>query len=189
MWKFLVSKRHIILIIFIFLAVYGFMQFSLQSFKVEGLSMEPSYHNGQYLVVDKVSYRIGSPHRGQVVVFNNPTSPESAPLIKRVIGLPGETVDIREGYFYINGQRLEEEPSLGRMTHPGNCPMTIPEGHYFVIGDNRSNSTGSHIFGPVPESDIIGRVWICYWPASDWSLSPHYSWSLESVLTASFVFS
>ncbi|NQT47468.1 MAG: signal peptidase I [Chloroflexi bacterium] len=184
---FLASKRPIIIVLLIFLAVYGAMHFSLQSFKVEGLSMQPSFHNEEYLVIDKLSYRFGSPGRGHVIVFHNPVSADSPPLIKRIVGLPGETVDIRDGYVYINGQLLKEEPQFGPVPHPGNCPMKIPENHYFVLGDNRTNSTGSHIFGPVPEENIVGRVWLSYWPASEWGLSPRYSATLESVVVASVV--
>ena len=184
----LVSKRHIIVIILIFLAVYGVMQFSLQSFKVEGLSMEPSFHNDQFLVVDKFRYRLSSPGRGQVIVFHNPLDLDSAPLIKRVVGLPGETVDIQGGYIYINGQLLQEDPEFAPIPHTMERPMTLPENHYFVIGDNRGHSTGSHIFGPVSEDEIVGRVWVCYWPASEWGLSPGYSWTLEPAMTASMTF-
>ncbi|MFC1999873.1 signal peptidase I [Chloroflexota bacterium] len=186
----LASKWHIIVIVLIFLAVYGVMQFSLQSFKVEGQSMEPSFHSDQYLVVDKFRYRLSSPGRGQVIVFHNPRAPDSAPLIKRIVGLPGETVDIRGGYIYINGKLLQEDPEFAPIPHPGDCPMTLPENNYFVIGDNRANTTGSHIasVGPVPEDKIVGRVWICYWPTSEWGLSPGYSWTLEPAMTASMAF-
>ncbi|MCX5998682.1 MAG: signal peptidase I [Chloroflexi bacterium] len=161
--------------VLLFLIVFGLMQLSLQSFRVEGHSMEPSFHNSQYLVVDKLRYRFVSPRRGDVIVFRNPQSPDSPPLIKRVVGLPGETVEIKGGYIYIDGVLLKETPSFDPLPYSGYQPTTVPPGYYYVVGDNRTSTTGSQIFGPVPKENIIGRVWLSYWPLSEWGLSPTYA--------------
>ena len=166
--------RQVILLILIFLLIFGMVRFSVQSFKVEGESMEPSFHNNEYLIVDKLTYHFRSPARGDVIVFHSPQS-DGVLLIKRIIGLPGEKVEIKGGELYINGyQLLQEKPHFDSIPYP-NYSVTVPRGQYWVIGDNRSNTTGSHIFGPVPRHNIIGRVWITYWPRSDWGFSPKYS--------------
>jgi signal peptidase I len=175
-----VNALEIIRFLLIFLVIFVGVQLSLQSFVVDGVSMEPSFHNNQYLVVDKLTYRIGSLGRGDVVVFENPQNPDNPPLIKRIIGLPGEQVEIKAGHFYIDGNRLDETPALSEVTGYQDYSVTLPPDHYFVIGDNRSNSTGSHIFGPLSKEAIVGRVWLCYWPPSEWGLNPDYSASAES---------
>lgn len=136
--------------------------FLAQATRVYGHSMEPNLHTDQRLVVEKVSYRIHGPHRGDVVVIR---LPERGPelLIKRVIGLPGETIEVRDGSVYINGQPLNE-PYLTRQTSGSYGPTLIPEGQVFVMGDNRGASNDSRVFGPVPMDRIVGRAWVSYWP-------------------------
>jgi signal peptidase I len=168
-----VNIRQVILLILIFLLIFGMVRFSVQSFKVEGESMEPSFHNNEYLIVDKLTYHFRSPARGDVIVFHSPQS-DGVLLIKRIIGLPGENVEIKGGELYINGYQLQEKPDFPPIPYP-DYSVTVPRGQYWVIGDNRSNTTGSHIFGPVPRHNIVGRVWITYWPRSDWGFSPKYS--------------
>lgn len=179
------TARQILGLILVFVIILGVMQFSLQSFRVEGASMEPSFHDDQYLLVDKLSYRFRSPHRGDVIVFHNPRFPDEPALIKRIIGLPGEKLEIRAGDIYINGVEVQETPDFPAVPRLDEYSVTIPPEHYFVLGDNRSNSSGSHIFGPVPRDNIVGKVWLYYWPPSDWGLSPKYSADLEPVTTAS----
>lgn len=179
-----VRRRDIIGVILLILVIFAAAQFSLQSFRVQGVSMEPSFHNKQYLLIDKLKYRFGSPGRGDVVVFHNPQSSGEL-YIKRVVGLPGEKVEIKGGNIYINGIELVEDPDFAAIPHSDDYSVTIPPKHYFVIGDNRSNTSGSHIFGPISEEDIVGRVWLCYWPPSEWGLSPKYSTDLEEVITVS----
>ncbi len=163
--------------------------FAAQATRVEGPSMEPTLHNSQRLIVEKVSFRLREPHRGEIVVFRVPNyeppsmieqvrsllrsvlsgsrdSGSPDPLIKRVIGLPGETIEIRDGYVYINGELLQEE-YLTQLTLRGMGPKTITEGHIFVMGDNRGASNDSRIFGEVPLTSVIGRAWIRYWPLSE----------------------
>lgn len=155
----------------IFLVVYLFF---LQPHQVNGQSMVPNFQNGEYLLTDKVSYRIGNPVRGQVVVFHAPPAancPEGTgcDFIKRVIAVPGETVALVDGHYVVNGQDLPE-PYIPEdfSTEPGEFTQGVvvelgPD-EYFVSGDNRPYSSDSRAWGPIHKSDIIGRVFFRYWP-------------------------
>ena len=135
-----------------------------QATRVEGQSMEPNLHTNQRLVVEKVSYRLHGPDRFDVVVLRAPNQGDDL-LIKRVIGLPGETVEIHDGHVYINGDLLKED-QVSQETRPGReAEVLVPPLHVFVLGDNRNHSNDSRSFGPVPIEDIVGRAWISYWPA------------------------
>ena len=134
-----------------------------QATRVEGQSMEPSLHSDQRLVVEKVSYRFHGPERFDVVVLRLVDESDEL-LIKRVIGLPGETVEVRDGRVYINGERLEE-PFLTEKMRPGrNITVTVPPLHIYVLGDNRNHSNDSRSFGPIALDNVIGRAWVSYWP-------------------------
>jgi len=136
--------------------------FLAQATRVYGSSMEPNLHTDQRLVVEKVSYRLHGPHRGDVVVLRMPDrGPEL--LIKRIIGLPGETIEIRDGTVYISAQPLDE-PYLVRRSGSNYGPTLVPEGHVFVMGDNRGASNDSRVFGPLPLDRVVGRAWVSYWP-------------------------
>jgi len=153
----------IVLVVNVFLA---------QATRVEGQSMEPNLHNDQRLIIEKLSYKFHEPRRGDIVVIRRPYQ-SSEPLIKRIIGLPGETVELNDGRVYVSGKTLEEpylaQATLGRMP-----PRLVPEEHVFVLGDNRGASNDSRAFGTVPFDDIIGRAFVRYWPPSEISLfSPH----------------
>jgi len=142
--------------------------FIAQSFMVQGSSMEPSLHNGQRLIVDKLSYRFGSPKLGDVIVFRYPTDP-SRKFIKRVIGVPGDEILIKGGYVYVNGERLVETyingPTYGAYASDYG-PVIVPENSYFVLGDNRRKSDDSRFqdVGFVPRNLILGRAVVVYWP-------------------------
>jgi signal peptidase I len=137
-----------------------------QATRVEGQSMEPNLHTDQRLVVEKLSYRFHGPQRFDVVVLELPQQGEEL-LIKRVVGLPGETVEIRNGIVHINGQPLEE-PFLDVQTRPGrDNHVVVPPLHVYVLGDNRDHSNDSRSFGPVPIENIVGRAWFSYWPAEN----------------------
>lgn len=144
-------------------AVYLFLA---RTITVQGQSMEPNLHEQQRVIVDLVSYRFRSPERGEIIVFDVPESVSKIPLIKRVVGIPGDTIETKEGAAYLNGQRLDEpylrETTLGRMP-----PRVVPEGHVFVLGDNRNRANDSRRLGMVPYEDIVGRAWISYWPPED----------------------
>ena len=143
--------------------------FVAQSFLVEGSSMEPSFHHRQRLFVEKISYRLSEPKRGQVVVFRYPGD-ERRKFIKRIIGLPGDEIAIQNGFLYVNGLRLEEDyingPTYGTYSAPTYGPVLVPEGHYFVLGDNRRNSDDSRYpdVGFVPKKNLIGKALCVYWP-------------------------
>ncbi len=171
--------RNVIFLAVTFLLMYALVHLSLQSFRVDGQSMEPSFMHGQFLLVEKLGYYFQDPQRGDVIVFNNPGSPNRAPLIKRIVGLPGELVEVEDGKILINGTELRENPPLGMMPHTQTDSMTVPDNTYYVMGDNRSGTTGSHLFGTVPREDIVGRVWMRYWPPSDISLAPPYAAALD----------
>jgi signal peptidase I len=137
-----------------------------QATRVEGQSMEPNLHTDQRLVVEKVSYRLHGPQRFDVVVIKVPSQGDEL-LIKRIVGLPGETVEIHDGHVYINGELLDE-PFTDEETRPGRyARITVPPLHVFVLGDNRNHSNDSRSFGPVPIENIVGRAWISYWPPED----------------------
>jgi len=138
--------------------------FLAQATRVYGQSMEPNLHTDQRLVVEKISYRLHSPRRGDVVVLHLPGHSREL-LIKRVIGLPGETVEIRDGVVYINGKPLDEPYVTYRSTENYE-PRVIPPLSVFVLGDNRAASNDSRVFGPVRIEDIVGRAWLSYWPPS-----------------------
>lgn len=172
--------RQILLTIVLVLAVFGVLHTSVQSFEVDGSSMDDNFHDGQYLIVEKVSYRFSSPDRGDVIIFDHPVTQDKL-LIKRVIGLPGEKVEIKEGKIYIDGYLLEETSDFGSsISYSTSYSVRVPDDNYFVLGDNRAisgDSLSEH--WTVPRDEIIGRVWIRYWPLGDWGLSPGYSWDLS----------
>jgi len=132
-----------------------------QATVVEGQSMEPTLHDHERVIVEKVSYRIHPPRRGDVVVIHNPNG--EGLLIKRVVGLPGEEVSIQNGRVIIDGRPLDEPWSvhIGGADFP---PTSVPADHVFVLGDNRPHSNDSRAFGPVPIGQILGRAWLIYWP-------------------------
>ncbi len=143
--------------------------FLAEATRVEGYSMEPTLSGRQRLIIEKVSYKLHTPERGDIIVIKVPQSSEL--FIKRIIGLPGETFEIREGIVYINGQPLSE-PYVNGVPR-GNYPLlTIPDGYIFVMGDNRNNSIDSRSFGPIPIKNIVGHAWMRYWPPNEFALMP-----------------
>jgi signal peptidase I len=179
----------LVLALFIFIAVRSVVL----NFRVDGLSMEPSLDTGQMLLVNRqmyfhfdvnsvlnylpfverdgehIFYPLHPPQRGDIVVFNPPVGGNTKPYIKRIIGLPGETVEIRDGSVYVDGDPIDE-PYLGNVTTswPNGDPgrqLVVPDGHFFVLGDNRNNSTDSRSFGPISIDSLIGKAWISYWPS------------------------
>lgn len=174
--------RNILVTILMAVVIFLGMNFSLQSRIVSGRSMEPSFHNGEWFLLDKLSYHFKSPGRGDVIVFYPPNN-LSEPYIKRIIGLPGEHIEINEGRIFISNDegdfKLVEKTDLPAIPYSDEYSGIIPEDSYFVLGDNRSASNDSRYFGPVSEDTIIGKALICYWPPSELGLSPGYSATLE----------
>lgn len=168
-----------------------------QNFKVEGASMEPTLHNGQFLIILKATYAridgtplerfftgstkpsyqpvylFGGPERGDIAVFVSPTPPERD-FIKRVVALPGDLIEVRDGRVYLNGS-LMEEPYVRGPANYQSPPQVVPNGEYFVLGDNRSNSSDSHVWGFLPANNLIGRAWLTYWPPQHWGLLGSFS--------------
>lgn len=158
-----------VIVIAILLAVL-IKTFVVQAFKIPSASMEATLMPGDRVVVNKLSYRMHEVNRGDVVVFSRPPRAPSGPddpkqLIKRVIGLPGDTVSAREGQVYVNGKKLVE-PYLaeGTPTYDMDNPLTVPEGQLWVMGDNRTNSGDSRVFGPIDKTSIVGRAFFIIWP-------------------------
>ena len=166
--------REVAITVLIALAVFAVLRLTMQSYTVVMSSMEPNFYQGDCIMVNKMSYRSSGPQRGQVIVFNPPfDSPH--PYIKRVIGLPGETIEIRDQSVFIDGIPLDEEYVMA----PPNYTMlvtVVPENEYFVLGDNRNNSNDSHTGWMVPRDNIIGRAWFVYWPPSRWRVVKHHSY-------------
>lgn len=142
--------------------------FVIQPFYVKGASMEPSFYDHEYLIVDEITYRFHEPERGDIIVFRYPKVP-SQYFIKRVVGLPGEKVEIKDKQVYIypsEGKKyiLDEKIYLGEIETTGNNTWTLGQDEYYVMGDNRDESLDSRSFGPVFKDLIIGRVWLRGWP-------------------------
>jgi len=141
--------------------------FVVQVTEVRQRSMELTLEQNDRVLVSKVDYRFGAPQRGDIIVFNPPTD-STIPYVKRVIGLGGETIDLRDGKVYVNGRLIEYAETRGQRTTPQAAtvayPFTVPEGQVFVLGDNRQSSSDSRTFGSVPVGNIIGKVILRFWP-------------------------
>ena len=139
--------------------------FLIQPFSVRGASMEPNFNDHEYLIIDELSYRFRAAERGEIVVFRYPNDPRQF-FIKRVIGLPGETVVVNGGRVYVQKmgdsepEILDESSYLGSVPSPGDKRVTLGANEYFVMGDNRPSSLDSRSFGPVSATLITGRVWL-----------------------------
>ena len=144
--------------------------FLIQAFYIPSLSMSPTLDVNDRVLVNKLSYDLHQVNRGDVVVFHSPDpSGEAKDLIKRVVGLPGDIVEARNGHLVVNG-RLLQEPYLQPTEQTNELErLTIPSGHVFVMGDNRDNSSDSRVFGPVDESLIVGRAFVKVWPVNEFS--------------------
>ncbi|MFI5262030.1 MAG: signal peptidase I [Candidatus Limnocylindrales bacterium] len=161
----------LVLTIVIFLLIQNFVA---QPYQVEQESMENTLQPGQYVLVDKLTPRFNDYQRGDIIVFNPPGqapgSPAEVPFIKRIIGLPGDRIDFRNGDVYVNGVKLDEPYLYGdQPTQAGAMGSTVvvPADSYFGMGDHRADSTDSRVFGFIARSDIIGRAWLRYWPITD----------------------
>lgn len=138
--------------------------------RVDGASMEPTLVSGEYVIVSRLSYRLGSPQRGDIIVFHFPRDPKEE-YIKRIIGLPGDEVEVRNGSVYVNGQPLTENYLNVKMNYMGT--WRVPEDQLFVLGDNRNNSSDSHDWGMVPMNYVVGKALVVYWPPPAWGLIDH----------------
>lgn len=158
--------------------------FLVQPFYVKGASMEPNFEDKQYLIIDEITYRLREPKRGEICVFRYPNDPSQF-FIKRIIGLPGETVAISGGHVTITTidgktETLDESAYLAStVVTAGEKSVTLGTDEFFVMGDNRTNSLDSRIFGPVPRANIVGRVMLRGWPVASltWFETPVYKTS------------
>jgi len=150
-------------------AVYAtlIVTFGFQVARVEGRSMEPTLHDQDRLVVNKLAYQLHNPEVGDVVMLLHPSNPGQS-LVKRVVGAPGDTVAFRQGVVVRNGVVADEAfVAFDLRSVEDRAPVVVPEGFYFVLGDHRNNSSDSRAFGPVPKKYILGRIQIRWWPLAD----------------------
>ncbi len=171
--------REIALTLVMAIVIFLLLQATVQSFIIVGTSMQPNFQDGERILINKVVYRFDQPERGDVIIFH-PGGDQEADYIKRIIGLPGESVEIKDGVVYIH----EEDGNVFTLAEPYIAEAarrdfegdTIPEDEYFVLGDNRNNSNDSRSpsVGTVPQEDIIGKAWLLIWPPGEWGLAAHY---------------
>jgi signal peptidase I len=173
--KFIISfLETVVVALVISIVLYIFV---MTPHEVIGNSMHPTYKNGEYLMANKVTYRIGEPQRGDVIIFKYS---ETQDFIKRIIALPGDTVMLKDGQFYINGKLLDESNYLnstvytkgGDFLKEGET-VVLEENEYFVSGDNRSHSSDSRTFGPIEENAIKGKAWVVYFPFTEFRIVQH----------------
>jgi len=138
--------------------------------RVDGSSMEPTLHNGEFVIVNKLAFKLGSPKIGDVIVFHYPRDPEQE-YIKRILGLPGDHVKITNGQVYVNGEPIKETYIAAPPSYQSE--WNVPEDAFFVLGDNRNNSSDSHNWGPVPVENVVGKALIVYWPPQNWGVIIH----------------
>jgi signal peptidase I len=163
----------------IFVAALLFVAVNLVTarIRVEGSSMEPSLHDGEFVVVNRLAYRWNKPTRGDIIVFNFPLDPQRR-FIKRIIGLPGDTISAHSDHIYVNGIPLSEPYIAAPVLYTGQ--WVVGETEVFVLGDNRNNSSDSQNWGPLPEAEIIGRAELVYWPPEVIGVIPHYNLALAA---------
>lgn len=160
--------RDIVETVVLTLLMFLVLRFAIQNFNIDGTSMEPNLHNAELVLVDKLTYLFHPPTRGDIIVFRAPPEP-TQDYVKRVIGLPGDTITVRGTTIIVDGVTLNETyiAAQNQGTPPGTRTITnqvVPPSDYFVLGDNRAVSSDSRIWGFVPRQNIIGRAALVYWP-------------------------
>jgi signal peptidase I len=162
--------REIVETVVLTLVIFFLIQTVVRNFRVVGTSMEPNLHTGEYLIVDKISYHLSAPQRGDVIVFEPPVSAEGD-YVKRVIGLPGELVEVQNGLVLINGKPITEPYVVRPASYSMDARRVGPD-ELFVLGDNRNMSSDSHSWGMLPMDKVVGKALVSYWPPSLWGLIP-----------------
>ena len=163
--------REIIETALLTLFIFWLVNSATGRFRIEGFSMLPTLEEGEYIIINKLSYYLEEPERGDIIVLHFPND-RSRDFIKRIVGLPGDQIDIANGIVKVNGVDLIEPYINAQPSYSGS--WTVPEDHYFVLGDNRNNSSDSHNWSYLPRSDIIGKAWVIYWEPDKWGLVAHY---------------
>ena len=138
--------------------------------RVDGFSMRPTLEDGEFVLVNKLAYRFGQMQRGDIIVFHYPVNPAEE-LIKRVIGLPGDHVTVKDQRVSVNGQLLDEPYIAAAPLYTGE--WVVDEGHLFVLGDNRNDSSDSHSWGLLPYENVVGKAVLIYWPPPLWEVIEH----------------
>lgn len=164
-------------------AIYALVNLSTARFVVEGRSMEPNFHSDEFVIVSRLAYIIGEPQRGDVIVFHYDVE-NKRDFIKRIIGLPGEYIQMKNGLVYIDGEPIDE-PYVQALCRSATCrdrEWTLGEDEFFVLGDNRNSSQDSHDFGPIKRSQIVGRAWVRYWPPEDWTIISHHEYGAPPIV-------
>jgi signal peptidase I len=164
--------RELLETIVLSLVIFLLIRVVIQNYRIESHSMEPNFREGQFILVNKLAFKFGEPSRGEVIVFHNPGNIEED-YIKRVIGLPGDVVEVRDQTVYVNGQVLAE-PYATNPFRDNYGPEVVPDDHLFVMGDNRGNSSDSRRIGSIPEELIVGQAWLRVWPFDKWGFITHY---------------
>ena len=167
--------RETLIILIIAIVIFVGLQLIVQDYIIKEYCMEPNFQEGQRVLVSKIVYKFREPERGDVIVFHPPPpySPKATPFIKRIIALPGDTIEIKKGSVYVNDLQLNE-PYIKEQPSYTFQRYTIPENDYFVLGDNRNNANDSHTGWTVPRQNIIGKAWLSIWPPSEWGLILNY---------------
>lgn len=171
-----VVVREIIETLLLTLFIFWLVNAATGRYRVQGHSMMPTMKEGEYLIINKLSYYLDNPERGDIIVLHYPRD-RTREYIKRIIGLPGDTVEIENGRVIVNGVTLNEPYIADSPDYTGR--WVVPEDNYFVLGDNRNNSSDSHSWAYLPRSDIVGKAWLVYWPYDEWQLVPHHEHSLN----------
>jgi signal peptidase I len=159
----------LIQLVLIALVTYFSINAISERIKVESISMQPSLEPGDLVIVNRLAYRLRQPQRGDIVVFEHPTNPyQGPPYIKRILGVPGDTVEVAENIVSVNGTPLNEPFTAEQPNYNGT--WEVPDDSLFVLGDNRNRSSDSHIWGMVPIENVIGKAVIVYWPPGHWQI-------------------
>ncbi len=171
----------IVVVLALLVMVYLFI---MSPQEINGESMEPNFHNGEFILTNKIMYKFRVPARGDVVIFKSPPDP-NIDYIKRIIGLPGDTVSVQDNAMYVNGQKVNEPylapntPIFGGTYLAEGQSIVVPQDSYFMMGDNRAHSSDSREFGPVQEAAFIGTAVFRYWPINELGPIPHPTYTIK----------